>query len=128
MNEDERCKEARRRVAIERLGSMNTACAVCGEDDPHCLERHHVAGQAFGDDCVPVCRNCHRKLSEAQKVHPAATEGESTWLEKVAYFLLGLADLLLFAAANLKKFASELIDRAHAESSTAGGPQPKEVP
>jgi hypothetical protein len=34
------------------------------------LERHHIAGRTFGDENVPVCRNCHRKLSDLQKDHP----------------------------------------------------------
>ena len=72
MNDHELKRERRRQRALERLGMNNPRCVVCGYDDPLALELHHIAGRAHGDELVPVCRNCHRPLSDMQKDHPAA--------------------------------------------------------
>lgn len=115
-------KEARRRKAIERLGSRNARCAICGEGDPHCLELHHLAGERFGDDLVPVCRNCHRKLSDDQKDHPRPVGKEPDPVEKIAHLLLGLADLLVLVAERLKAFGLGLIEKVR--SAPEEGAQP----
>jgi hypothetical protein len=62
MDQLELNRERRRQRALERLGNNNPRCVICGCDDPIALELHHVAGRAFGDDTVPVCRNCHRRF------------------------------------------------------------------
>lgn len=103
--------ERRRERAYERIGSRDAICAVCGEDDPHCLERHHIAGSKFDDETVVVCRNCHRKLSDRQKDHPPAIGKRSDPLERIVHFLLGFADLLELIIGKLREFAHELIDR-----------------
>ena len=87
-------KERRRQVRLERLGSNNPQCLFCGEDDPSCLERHHLSGRAFGDDCVVICRNCHRKLSDKQKDHPKVLADTPSTIECFGRLLLGVADAL----------------------------------
>lgn len=98
-------RERRNQQRLERLGSNNPSCIVCSEDDPCCLERHHVAGKAFGDDQITVCRNCHRKLSDLQKDHPPVLPGTPTRTECEGRKLLGIADLL-----ELLKSSSEIVD------------------
>ncbi|MGH7121381.1 MAG: hypothetical protein ACREFP_20730 [Acetobacteraceae bacterium] len=105
-------KEARRRKAYERLGSTNFRCVTCGEDNPHCLELHHLAGQKFGTEEVPLCRNCHRKLSDDQKDHPRPISDDPDWVERIGHYLLGFADMLVFAAETLKEFGRMLIEKA----------------
>jgi hypothetical protein len=56
-------KSLRQHGQLERLGTNEPGCVVCGEDDPSYLELHHIPGRKFGDELVIVCRNCHRKLS-----------------------------------------------------------------
>lgn len=112
MNESEKRKEARRRKAHERLGSTNFCCVKCGEDNPHCLELHHLAGQKFGDEAVPVCRNCHRKLSDDQKDHPRPISDDPGLLERIGHYLFGLADMLALVAERLKEFGRMLIEEA----------------
>lgn len=114
MDELEKRKEARRRQAHERLGSANFRCVICGENNPHCLELHHIAGQKFGNELAPVCRNCHRKLSDDQRDHPQAISGDPGLLEQIAHYLLGFADMLLLAAQRLKEFGRKLIEKARA--------------
>jgi len=94
--------------AENRLGGK-TQCVICGEDNPHCLELHHLAGKAYGDDLVCICRNCHRKLSDDQRDHPNSA-GEPTRLEQIGRLLMGIGDLLVALGAQLKAIGEELFD------------------
>jgi hypothetical protein len=91
MNDVEYERERRRQTRLERLGTNNPKCLFCWEDDPACLELHHLAGKGFGDETVITCRNCHRKLTDKQKEHPPAI-AEVTTLERRGRLLLGIAD------------------------------------
>jgi hypothetical protein len=111
--------EIRKQRALERLGSDDPRCVRCGEEDWRCLELHHVSGRVYGEECAVVCRNCHRKLSDAQKDHPTAlADGEPPDLEKIGHFLIGLADLLDMLIEKLREYGMVLIEAA------ANCPQP----
>lgn len=110
----ERRREARIQSALERLGSKNPRCALCSEDDPRVLEKHHVAGRAYDpDSIIIVCRNHHRKLSDSQKDHPEKRMEVTDPLEVIARFLVSFADILEFVIDKLREFAKELIERAN---------------
>jgi hypothetical protein len=115
MDERERKREARRQKALERLGTDNPRCS-CGENDPHCLERHHIAGQAFDDETVIRCRNCHRKLSDLQKEHPGQKTSPPDLLERIGHFMLGIADLFELLIETLREFGHALIAQVGARS------------
>lgn len=105
--------EIREQRALERLNSDNPRCIYCGEADWRCLESHHIAGRAYGEECAIVCRNCHRKLSDMQRDHPVALEaGEPPYLEKIGHFLIGLADLLEMLIEKLREYGMVLIEAA----------------
>jgi hypothetical protein len=93
MTDKEYQKERRRQGRLERLGINNPKCLFCEEDDPSCLELHHLSGKGFGDDCAIVCRNCHRKLTDKQKDHPPPVNVYAP-TEKPGRLLLGIADAL----------------------------------
>jgi hypothetical protein len=117
MNNIERDGERRRLRAQERLGTDNPRCCICGEDNPHCLERHHIAGQAYADETIIVCRNCHRKLSDVQKGHPENNGSPADQLERIGRFLLGLADLFELLITKLREFGAALIARSQTSPS-----------
>jgi hypothetical protein len=94
--------DARRRRACERLGADNASCLMCSENDPCCLELHHIAGRAYDGRTVFLCKNHHAKASNAQKDHPAKIPGCTSPLEAMAHLLLGLGDLLNIAVDDLK--------------------------
>lgn len=104
--------------ARERLGTNHPVCVVCGEKDPRCLEAHHIAGRAFDGQTVPVCRNCHRQLSDTQKDHPGKNGDPPGLLERIAHYLLGLGDMLHLIADRLKQFASDLLRMLATEKGT----------
>jgi len=102
--------ETRLRKALERLGDDNPKCAHCPENDPRALQRHHVAGKAYGKATIAECSNCHAKLSDAQVDHPARIDDKPpTTFERIGHHLLGLADLLRLVAAKLDEIGRSLI-------------------
>ena len=106
-------QERRKQKALERLESDHPRCVHCGEDDWRCLEAHHIAGRAYDEACVVVCRNCHRKLSDAQKDHPPRVGStEPVLFEQVGHFLLGLADLFEMLIAKMREYGKLLIEAA----------------
>lgn len=114
-------EERRKQRRLDRLGSRSPACVICGERDDRCLEAHHVAGQRLDEGTVPVCRNCHRKLSDRQKGHPVQQTQTLVIEEVVAHFLLGMADLFELLVQKLRDFAEKLIAVDSEIISTPGG-------
>jgi hypothetical protein len=94
VNDKEYDRERRRQARLERLGTNQPKCLFCPEDDPSCLELHHLSGKDFGEDCIIVCRNCHRKLSDRQKDHPRSSTKNPNTPERRGYLQLGIADAL----------------------------------
>jgi hypothetical protein len=108
MNDHEQNRERRRQRALERLGTNTPRCPFCGIEDPLVLELHHIAGRDFDDALIPVCRNCHRILSDWQKDHPPSRSNPPTDHEGIAHGLLGLADAFELLVKLLRQFAANL--------------------
>jgi hypothetical protein len=122
VNKAEREKERRRQQACERLGTAKPVCVTCGEDNPHCLERHHIAAQNYDPAVVQICRNCHRKLSDDQRDHGAAVDEPPSPLERAGHLLLGLADFLALLIEKLREIGRLLICEARQKAAaTARG-------
>lgn len=109
MDQHELKRERRKQRALERLGSNNSRCILCGYDDPTALELHHVAGRAFGDELVVVCRNHHRALSDHQNDHPPQRDKHPDEIERTAHFLKGLADLFELLVTWLREHSNKLL-------------------
>jgi hypothetical protein len=93
MNDREYQKERRKQRRVEQF-PPDADCIICGEINPCCLQWHHVAGRAFGDDQIIACQNHHSQLSEKQKDHPLSSAHVPTRTECEGRQLLGIADLL----------------------------------
>ncbi len=118
MNSHELDAERRKQRSLQRLGTDHPQCIACGEDDWRCLELHHLAGRAYDEGTVILCRNCHRKQSDPSDNADAPTDPPN--LERVGRFLLGLAALFLMLAAKLKAFGEELLRDARSCSRPYG--------
>lgn len=103
--------ERRKQQRLRKLGTLTPQCAVCGESHWECLELHHVERQAYGETLVILCRNCHRRLSEQQRVHPVLAPGADNDLTTIARLLEGFADLLVLLIEKLRQTARTLIQR-----------------
>ena len=111
MEKIELAREFRKQRRLEKLETDNPHCGTCGERDDRCLELHHVADH--GRDCstIVICRNCHRKVSDDQRDHPAFDPNADALLDRIGHFLLGLADLLRIIIERLYAFGTALIAR-----------------
>lgn len=105
-------RERRKQQRFAKLGSNNPTCGTCGERDWRCLEAHHVADFDRDEATVIVCRNCHSGFSDSQKEHPPFDASADPTLDRIAHFLLGLADLLSRIVEKLIEFAHILIGLA----------------
>lgn len=101
--------EGRKQGRLDRLETNSPRCLVCGECDDRCLEAHHIAGRVYDDETVIHCRNCHRKLSDMQKDHPAQLSKPPQPEEVIAHFLLGLADIFELLIRKFREFAKLLL-------------------
>jgi DNA-directed RNA polymerase subunit RPC12/RpoP len=120
MTEAEMRRETRKQRAFNRLGTDDPICACCPETDWRCMELHHLEGKDFGKTLIRVCRNCHRKLSDVQKDHPAKLGEPPSNPESIAHFLRGLADLLRLIADKLVELAESLFEQARRQASKSG--------
>ncbi|MBY0344660.1 MAG: hypothetical protein K2Q29_12465 [Sphingomonadales bacterium] len=112
MTDKELAREIRKQRRLEKLGTNSPICGTCGEADYRTLEKHHVAGRKYDPDTVIACRNCHRKVSDDQKDHPAIDANADAMLSAIGMFLLGLVDLLELVIDKLSAFGLALIERA----------------
>ena len=104
-------KEIRKQKRLEKLGSNYPVCVNCGESDDRCLEEHHIAGRAHGDELAILCRNCHRKVSDNQKDHPVPAS-EKNRKQSIGYLLIGQADLFQDMEKTLRQHGEYLIQSA----------------
>ena len=119
MKNVERKRETRRQIALDRLGSNNPICVICGESDWRVLELHHIAGQAFDEFLAPICRNCHRKASDDIKDHPQRVGDPPSLPERLGHFLKGLAVFLRLLADKLQTFGDELLSLVMAATNSS---------
>ena len=109
-------REARKQRRLEALGTNDPHCGTCGDTDWRVMELHHVADHDRDETTVCICRNCHRKVSDDQKDHPAFNSQSDPMLDRIGHFLLGLADMLRLSVEKLTAFGLALIDRAMPEA------------
>lgn len=90
-------------------------CTVCPEDDPcvvapHHIEQHHIEGRGNSDIVIPLCLNCHAKVTTVQnKVPPKARSASATENQKAGYRLVTLGALLQLIGGRLIEFGHEMI-------------------
>jgi hypothetical protein len=99
--------ERRKRRAFQRLGSDHPQCVLCPVTDWQILELHHVAGRAFAEDCVILCRNCHGKLSYPDENEPQPLD--APLLERIGNKLIGWGELLVQLGQQLIASGKQLL-------------------
>lgn len=107
MDNLKRTNEMQKQAALRRLGTDSPVCVTCGEDDYRCLERHHVAGSAYDDSTVIMCRNCHRKVSHPWENSKAPVD--PPLMQRVGNMLIGLGEFLLQLAKRLRELGEQLL-------------------
>jgi hypothetical protein len=95
-----------------RNGTVRLACSVCGEDDPTVIEFHHPFGRNNSDEIIPVCKNCHAKITKNQnKISPLSRSKKALPQEKRGYLLVTVGSLLELIGKTLKDLGHEVICR-----------------
>jgi hypothetical protein len=94
---------------MTRTGGSRLCYVICGEDTPGLLEMHHVDGRAISGKTVPLCKNCHAKVTmEQNRFPPTARAADAVQSEQIAYWLLSLGALLNYIGQSLIEFAHEV--------------------
>ena len=68
MDEIERQRERRRLRALERLETDKPSCVVCGENNPHCLERHISRDRLMARTQFPFAATAIASLAINKKI------------------------------------------------------------
>ena len=93
-----------------RNGAVTLVCSNCGEDDPNVIEFHHPFGRSNSDETIPLCKNCHAKITEEQnKVPPKSRSKNASPEEKRGYLLVTVGSLLEIIGKTLKNLGHEVI-------------------
>lgn len=123
MDEREKRIERNKQTRLETLGTNEPMCLTCPETHFACFENHHLAGRRYHGIRARECKNCHAKLTAAQKGHPPPHKDAPTFEEVVGRFILGLADFFELLIVTLRQFGQQLI--AQATQAANGGKAPK---
>lgn len=107
-------KELRQEAAFRRLKSRYPICLICGYwANPAAIEFAHIIPKAFGLGWgVPLCRNCHRELTDMEKdmsFKPTTTEVE---LETIGRLLGAIGEQYEKSAPTLKHLSAVALETA----------------
>ncbi|MEM3502850.1 MAG: HNH endonuclease signature motif containing protein [Nitrososphaeria archaeon] len=66
------------------------SCEICGSDKQ--LELHHIRGRKHGTECITVCKECHKTLTDNQRLW------DRSWLDhesenNESFLIRGLIDV-----------------------------------
>ena len=113
--------DARRARREQELGP-DAVCVLCGESDPHALlsvkrsliEQHHVLNRANESAItVPLCRNCHAKVTERLRAAGVPNQPPPTFLERLVAILRALGVFFRDLAEACIKYADQLVEELH---------------
>lgn len=94
----------------QRNGISRPVCFCCDEDDPRVIEEHHILGKAYSDDIIPLCKNCHAKITAGQNLFPPKARSHKAPLkDRLAYTLSTLIYLIELVLKYLKDLCLEII-------------------
>ena len=90
-------------------GGLYAACPICGREGVR-IEFHHYGRQAFNDQAIPACRDCHDKFRNYEEFeHPRLGLNPRHPLERIGRLRLGHADLLEAIASEVRDGGEVLI-------------------
>ncbi len=101
-------REKRHRQKMKDIGMENPACVICGESDLDMLEGDHVAGRAYDDQVMSLCKNHHAKRTQLQREQPRAGHSNS-WLQQLGRWLLAMAEYFEMLVPRLRQFGEWII-------------------
>jgi len=70
-----------------REGETALCCSTCGENDSSIIEMHHIFGRNNSEKTVPLCKNCHAKITYHQNKLAPKTRSRNASVENNRRFL-----------------------------------------
>jgi len=89
---------------MKRDGKTTLCCIICGEDNPSVIEIHHLYGKANSDEAVPLCMNCHKKITDEQNKFPPDKRSGA------AYAALSAGTFFRLLSERLVKVSHEVVN------------------
>lgn len=94
----------------KRNGETSLCCSACGEDDPEVIEMHHIYGKNNSERVVPLCKNCHSKITKEQnKLSPKARSKNASNNQKRGFQILSIGALLKELGTRLITLGHEMV-------------------
>jgi len=106
-------KETYRKISRKQIrdGKAGLYCYICGESSPVVLVMHHLEGKMNSDRLIPLCQNCHAKISSEQnKVVPIDRSSSASSVKKIGFWLITIGALLREVGQRMIDFGHELIE------------------
>lgn len=92
---------------LQREGKNTLCCHVCGQTDFSIIEMHHVFGRNNSKKTVPLCKNCHAKITYQQnKLAPKIRSANATPQDNKRFVFVSMGGIL-------KVIGDELIYYGH---------------
>ncbi|NPE28391.1 HNH endonuclease [Methanococcoides sp. SA1] len=85
-------------------------CFNCVEDNPEVIEMHHVDGRNNSDWIIPLCKNCHTKITaEQNKISPKKRSKKASSENLAAFNIISIGALLELIGKRLGDLGREMI-------------------
>ncbi len=90
-------EKIRKIIGDSRFNQISNCCYLCGEDNPFILrkiEKHHIDGRKNSDEVVPLCPNCHTKITFKQNSISPIKRKSTSNIDKLCFRLISNGSLL----------------------------------
>lgn len=88
-------KLVKEKKTYDKIITSDVFCIVCGHNNPLDIEYHHIGGKANSSLVIPLCRNCHGRVSRKQDLWPDGWSKKPKSINKcLAMLLRGISDIL----------------------------------
>lgn len=95
----------------KRNKKTSLCCVECGEYNPSVIEIHHVYGRCNSDETIPLCKNCHSKVTaEQNKVNPKKRSKQAKPIEQRGFWFVSVGTLLRDIGDQLLSYGHELMN------------------
>jgi len=98
-------------VKIQKLeGKVSLRCIKCAEDDASIIELHHVYGRSNSEEIIPLCKNCHAKITKEQNKLPRKVRtGNASSDDRLKFILVSVGTLLEGIGKQLRLLGLEVV-------------------
>ncbi|WP_321418434.1 HNH endonuclease [uncultured Methanomethylovorans sp.] len=92
----------------QREGKTTICCSTCGVTDSSIIEMHHIFGRNNSEKTVPLCKNCHAKITYQQnKLAPKIRSVNASSEEKRRFLFVSMGGILRVISDQLLTFGFE---------------------